>query len=363
MPRFVDETAIAAAVAELASAARAPARGARATRRGRRWYSATIAEVGEQRCAMPALSPRRSPDRRDSPRSSRPPADSRRCWARASLEVQHLPDARLVARRLERPGCRVEPLERLVVAALLARDLGERGLARRPRARRRPALGERRAPPARPPRRAPSRRRARRTLPSFSSSSTRSLPVDERRQPLEVVDRGGVRVCRLRRLAGAAAGTRASSPVLAVPVVVREQVELELDRVGLGPLDVVADALVQRRAERERHALVRDLLGDDVLEEVRLLLFAVERDEVERPQRARGARRPRRRSRAPGRRPAASAARKTRPTTLATLSVRRGASPSVSMRLRIRLCRLPGSSSVRSARSSCGIDALARGRS
>jgi hypothetical protein len=50
--------------------------------------------------------------------------------------------------------------------------------------------------------------------------------------------------------------------------VVGEQVELELDRVRFGLLDVVADALVQHRAEGEGHALVRHLLRDDVLEEI-----------------------------------------------------------------------------------------------
>jgi len=52
--------------------------------------------------------------------------------------------------------------------------------------------------------------------------------------------------------------------------------------------------------------------------------------------------------------PGSMGARKTRPTTLATLSVRRGASLSPSMRLRIRLWRLSGSASARRARSSAG---------
>ena len=68
---------------------------------------------------------------------------------------------------------------------------------------------------------------------------------------------------------------------------VREQIEVAIDRVGLGLLDVTADALVQHRPERERHALVGDLLRDDVLEQVRLVGFLFEVDEstgAERPQ-------------------------------------------------------------------------------
>ena len=110
--------------------------------------------------------------------------------------------------------------------------------------------------------------------------------LHQRRQALEVVDRRLVRVRGLRGVAGAAQVFALLRQVVAVPVVVREQVEVALDRVGLGLLDVAADALVQHRPERERHALVRDLLRDDVLEEVGLLGFLVDVDEVARAERA-----------------------------------------------------------------------------
>ena len=63
---------------------------------------------------------------------------------------------------------------------------------------------------------------------------------------------------------------------------VREQVELALDRVGPTALDHARRALVERLADRERDALVCDLLRHDVAKQVRLLRLDVERDEVGR---------------------------------------------------------------------------------
>ena len=120
-----------------------------------------------------------------------------------------------------------------------------------------------------------------------------------------------------------------------------------------------ADALVEHGPGRERQALVGHLLGDDVLEDVRLVGLPVERDEVDGAQGAEilahGVRRAELRIDAAGASARGTPARRT----LATLSVRRGDSSSVSMRLRIRLCRLPGASSARRAASSLQVDALA----
>ena len=67
---------------------------------------------------------------------------------------------------------------------------------------------------------------------------------------------------------------------------VREQVEVALDGIGLDRLEVVAGGLVEQRPECEGHALVRHLAGHDVLEDVRLVVLPVEPDEVDGAQRA-----------------------------------------------------------------------------
>ena len=196
-------------------------------------------------------------------------------------KMENPADAALLAGDFE-AGCRaIEQLERLVETSLLARHLRKRRLAGGAQDGVVEALGERerlavdllRATPvadelehlaeleqhidACPPR--PAARAAR---------NSRSPPCSRR---------------RLRRVSGAAEELAFLLQVLAVPVVVREQIEVVLDRVGLGFLDVAADALVQHRAERERHALVSHFLGDDVLEQVRLLgLLLVDVDEVDR---------------------------------------------------------------------------------
>ncbi len=106
--------------------------------------------------------------------------------------------------------------------------------------------------------------------------------LHQRHQTLEVVDRRRVGIRHLGRIAGAAEVFALLWQIRAVPVVVRQQVEVALDRAGLGGLDVPAHALVQHRPEREGHALVGDLLRDDVLEKVRLLGLLVDVDEIAR---------------------------------------------------------------------------------
>ena len=106
----------------------------------------------------------------------------------------------------------------------------------------------------------------------------------ERRRPLEVVDGRRVGVVRLRGFPGPDQVLALLGVVLAQPVVMREQVELCPDGVGFGGLDVAADTLVQHRPGRERHALVRDLLRDHVLEHVGLVFLPFDVHEIERPQ-------------------------------------------------------------------------------
>jgi hypothetical protein len=82
----------------------------------------------------------------------------------------------------------------------------------------------------------------------------------------------------LARVAGTPEAVAASRLVVALPEVVREQVEAALDRVALVALDVAADAAVQCRAEGVE--VVGDLLRDGVLEQVRLVVLLVgSRDE------------------------------------------------------------------------------------
>ena len=71
----------------------------------------------------------------------------------------------------------------------------------------------------------------------------------QRREALEVVDRRRVGVRGLRGVAGAAEVLALLVQILAVPVVMREEIEIAVDRVGFGLLDVIADALVQHRPE------------------------------------------------------------------------------------------------------------------
>ena len=57
---------------------------------------------------------------------------------------------------------------------------------------------------------------------------------------------------------------------------------MTVDRARFGSLDEGTDALVQRRAECEGHALVGDLLRDGMLEDVALLRFDLGVHEVGR---------------------------------------------------------------------------------
>ena len=88
------------------------------------------------------------------------------------------------------------------------------------------------------------------------------------------------------RAASAARARYGALPLLvvAVPEVMRQQVQLPLDGVRLGCLDVAADPAVEHRPHAERQALVGDLLGRDMLEEVGPIRLAIEGDEVGRAQ-------------------------------------------------------------------------------
>ena len=107
-------------------------------------------------------------------------------------------------------------------------------------------------------------------------------PFLERREAFEVVDRSRVRVRAARGVAGPTEVLALLPRVAGAPVVVGKQVELELDLLRAVTLDHARGALVERRADREGDALVRDLLRDDVAEQVRLLGLHVERDEIRR---------------------------------------------------------------------------------
>ena len=165
--------------------------------------------------------------------------------------------------------------ERLVEAPLLARDLGQRRLARRAPVDVAQALGERERLALDLLRAAPVADEFEHLAELEQHLDALAL-LDQRRQPLEVLDRGGVGVRRLRGVAGAAEVLALLAQVLAVPEVVGEQRRVALDRVGLGQLDEAAHALVQHRPEREGHALVGDLLRDDVLEQVGLLALLLD---------------------------------------------------------------------------------------
>ena len=96
---------------------------------------------------------------------------------------------------------------------------------------------------------------------------------------------------------------------------------------GFGALDVLADAAVQDGPQGERQALVRDLLGHDVLEHPGLISLPVECDEVERAERVEVTHDSGEVSELPVA-PGSIGASNTRPTTLATFIVRRGPSAS-----------------------------------
>ena len=100
--------------------------------------------------------------------------------------------------------------------------------------------------------------------------------VEQRDEPLEVVDGRLVRIGRPRRVGRASQVLALLLLVVAVPEVMGEERDEAVEVVRVGPLDVVADPAVEHRAERERQALVGDLLGDDVLEEVGLVGLTVE---------------------------------------------------------------------------------------
>ena len=127
-------------------------------------------------------------------------------------------------------------------------------------------------------------------LPEPARHAPAIVAVEQRHRSLEVVDRRLVRVVGLRGLARLDEVFALLRHVLAQPEVVREEVDVPVDRVRLRSLDERARALVQVRADRERHARVRHLLGDDVPEDPCLFLFPVQAHEVERAEHARGGR-------------------------------------------------------------------------
>ena len=188
----------------------------------------------------------------------------------------------------------VESLRRLLVAALALRRLGERRVG--------PGDLERVAGPAAAVDRAsPATASARASPPttwstfaSFSCASTLRAALEQRDEPLEVLDRRRVRVGRPRGVGRAAEVQPLPLVVVAQPEVVGEEVEAAIDPVRIGSLEPAADQAVEPRPQPERQALVRDLLGRDVLEQVGVLEVAVEADEVRRPQLDRAARGPRR---------------------------------------------------------------------
>ena len=66
---------------------------------------------------------------------------------------------------------------------------------------------------------------------------------------------------------------------------VRQQVEDAVDAIAGLFLEVAPDAAVDHRPDGEWQAPVGDLLGDHVLEQIRLIGFAIERHEIERSER------------------------------------------------------------------------------
>ena len=200
-------------------------------------------------------------------------------------EFQHAADAALLPQRAELARRAFQPRQRLVEPALLARDLGQRRFARRLcvvvgeflRNHHRLAVDLLGATPIAD---------ELQHLPQFQQHIDPLALLHQRRQPLEIVDRGPIRVGRLGGIAGAAQVLALLRQIVAAPVVVREDVEVAIDGIDLGCLDVMADPLVQHRPDRERHALVRDFLGNDVLEEIRLQGFLFDDDEVVRTERS-----------------------------------------------------------------------------
>ena len=251
------------------SAAPAPARG---TRAGQLVVAAILgddAEVGEQ-AAHAGLVAEPLADRPGSPRSSRPPCRSRRAARRACRRgAATWPTPASRRSDLEAASAaRSSSVERLVVAPLLARDSSASAVSHQARERSSPSCSAS-ASASRVDllARAASRRRARAPCRACSSTSTRSRLVHERRQRARSSRwRPRSRSCACAASPARTRYSRFFASVVAVPVVVREEVELALDGVGLGLLDVRADALVQHRPDRERHALVGHLLRDDVLE-------------------------------------------------------------------------------------------------
>ncbi len=186
-------------------------------------------------------------------------------------EVQHVSDAGFLAQRSEFPRGAIEPSNGLVEAALLARHFASavshearfavvgRASPRRAIASpstccgalpvadelqhlRRASAARRRGRPAPPT--APAARNSR-SRPGSRSEAWAASPARPRYSAL------------LRQ-------------ILAAPVWCASRSRWRSMASALGFLDVAADALVQHRPDRVRHALVRDFLRHDVLEEIRL---------------------------------------------------------------------------------------------
>ena len=262
--------------------------------------------------------------------------------------MEHLADALVETGRVEVPARRREMLGRLVVPPLLARGLGEGDF--RPAARCIvPELGGK--------------------IQRFSGRRLGPRPVageflrlaelqegldargagEQRDKARQVVDRRRVRVARPRGIGGARQVRRFFVVVVAMPEVMGEDVDAAIDPVGIRRLEVCADPRVQAAPDGERQALIRDLLGRDVLEEVRLLELPIEPDEVGAAQRVEvvddvGQLAEVRIRPGQGRRLEDPTDDRSRPS-----AVRRGDSDSSSIRDRTRVCRLSGSSRSRMA--------------
>ena len=171
-------------------------------------------------------------------------------------DVEGLSETGFVISGFEASSRRVEVRGRRLELALLAGELGECGVRPTFRVDVADGLGRRQ----RLVRRGLGARPLTDQLEHLAEVEQRVdalAPVEERDQALVVVDRGRIRV------AGLGGGRRGGQVepllrvVVAVPVVVGEQVEGPLDRVIATGLEVLADPSMERRAQGERQVSTR----------------------------------------------------------------------------------------------------------
>ena len=187
------------------------------------------------------------------------------------------PSRRQPRRPRTRPRASSRRAVGVVESALLAGDLGEGRLA--------PALAVRSPSSVARDKASPATVSATAQFPTSSSDLGQlehrvacARPRRAAGRAAQVVDRRRVGVRRHGRRRRRAPGTAASAP--------RRRCArsggpggrgCRSIASGVGALDVAADPAVEHRPDAERQALVRDLLGHDVLEEVRLVGLAIER--------------------------------------------------------------------------------------